>query len=212
VLLIADEVVTGFGRTGKWFGMQHFDVQAYVMTTAKGISGMYAPLGAVTVSDEINDLFKSNNYFIHGFTGGGHPVSVAAGIAAVDIITQDRLVENAAAMESVLFAHKDRLLSHPTVKDVGGWGLFLVGELVKNKGTMEFFDQDQRAEMLFQQLGLKNGLALYGTLYGGRRQPAVRRGLPFWISPPLCINEDQVNTMMDRLDYTLTEWERSLGV
>lgn len=212
VLLIADEVVTGFGRTGKWFGMQHFDVQADVMTTAKGISGMYAPLGAVTVSDDINDLFKSDNYFIHGFTGGGHPVSVAAGIAAIDIITQDRLVENAAAMESVLFAHKDRLLSHPTVKDVRGWGLFLVGELVKNKDTMEFFDQDQRAEMLFQQLGLKNGLALYGTLYGGRRQPAVRRGLPFWISPPLCINEDQVNTMMDRLDYTLTEWERSLGV
>jgi adenosylmethionine-8-amino-7-oxononanoate aminotransferase len=212
VLLIADEVVTGFGRTGKWFGMQHFNVQADAMTTAKGISGMYAPLGAVTVSDEINDLFKSDNYFIHGFTGGGHPVSVAAGIATINIMTQDRLVDNAAAMESVLFAHKDRLLSHSTVKDVRGWGRFLVGELVKNKDTMEFFDQDQRAEMLFQQLGLKNGLALFGTLYGARRQPAVRRGLPFWIAPPLCINEDQVNSMMERLDYTLTEWERSLGV
>ena len=212
VYLIIDEVVTGFGRTGKWFGMEHFNVQADVMTTAKGISGMYAPLGAVTVSDEINKLFTSGAYFIHGFTSGGHPVAVAAGSTTIDVLRDDRLVENAAAMESVLFAHKDKLLAHPTVKDIRGWGLFMVGELVKNKDDMTFFYSDQQAEKLFQQLALKNGLALYGTLYGARRQPATRRGLPFWISPPLSINAEQINDMMSRLDDTLSEWEIKLKI
>ena len=77
---------------------------------------------------------------------------------------------------------------------------------------MEFFDQDQKAEHLFQQLAMKNGLVMYGTLYGARRQPAFRRGLPFWIAPPLCITEDQINDMMDRLDQTLTEWEHTLNI
>ncbi len=210
VLFIADEVITGFGRTGKWFGMEHFGVQADIMTTAKGISGMYAPLGAVTVTDEINEPFKHDAYFIHGFTSGGHPLAIAAGIAAIDVLKEDKLVEHAANMEAKLFAHKERLLSHPTVKDIRGWGLFMVGELVKNKDTMEYFDQDQKAEHLFQQLAMKNGLVMYGTLYGARRQPAFRRGLPFWISPPLCITEDQINDMMARLDQTLTEWEQML--
>ncbi len=210
VLLIADEVVTGFGRTGKWFAMEHFGVQADLMTTAKGISGMYAPLGAVTVSDEINEPFKKDAYFIHGFTSGGHPLALAAGIAAIDILAQDKLIEHAAEMEEKLFAHKERLLAHPTVKDIRGWGLLMVGELVKDKETMEFFDPDQRAEHLFQQLAVKNGLVMYGTLYGARRQPAFRRGLPMWIAPPLCITGDQIEDMMDRLDQTLTEWEQAL--
>jgi adenosylmethionine-8-amino-7-oxononanoate aminotransferase len=211
VLLIVDEVVTGFGRTGKWFGMEHFGVQADIMTTAKGISGMYAPLGAVTVTDEINEPFKNDTYFIHGFTSGGHPLAIAAGIAAIEILKEDKLIEHAAEMEKKLFAHKERLLSHRTVKDIRGWGLFMTGELVKDKETMEFFEPEQQAEHLFQQLAMKNGLVMYGTLYGARRKPAFRRGLPMWISPPLCITGDQIDEMMGRLDQTLTEWEQSLG-
>lgn len=212
VLLIADEVITGWGRTGKWFAMEHFGVQADMMTTAKGISGMYAPLGAVTVSDAINEPFKHDAYFVHGFTAGGHPVAVAAGIAAINVLKEDNLISHAAEMEQVLFNHKHTLLAHPTVKDVRGWGLFLVGELIKDKDSMEFFDGDQRAEHLFQQLAMKNGLVMYGALYGPRRQPAFRRGLPFWIAPPLSITEDEINDMMTRLDITLGEWEHALGV
>jgi putrescine aminotransferase len=211
VFLIADEVVTGFGRTGKWFGMDHFNVQADIMTTGKGISGMYAPLGAVTVTDEIKELF-SDSYFIHGFTSGGHPLAVAAGQATIDVLTDDRLVENTATLEKQLFSHRDKLLSHPTVKDIRGWGLFMVGELVKDKKTMEFFDSSQRAEHLFQQIALKNGLAMYGTLYGARREPAFNRGLPFWIAPPLSITSEELAELMERLDRTLTEWERALNV
>lgn len=212
VLLIADEVITGFGRTGKWFAMEHFNVQADIMTTAKGISSLYIPMGAVTVTDEINEPFLHDAYFVHGFTAGGHPLACVAASAVIDIIKEDKLLENTVKMGERLFSHRERLLSHPTVKDVRGWGLFMVSELVKNKDTMEFFDDEDHAEHLFQALALKNGLVLYGTLYGARRQPAFRRGLPMWICPPLVINEQQVDDMMDRLDDTLTEWEQTLGV
>jgi adenosylmethionine-8-amino-7-oxononanoate aminotransferase len=103
VLLIADEVVTGFGRTGRWFGMDHFGVTPDIMVFAKGISSCYAPLGAVTVSDEIDAVFKDDTYFIHGFTYGGHPLACTAGIKVIEILKEDRLVENAAAMGERLF-------------------------------------------------------------------------------------------------------------
>lgn len=213
VLLIADEVVTGFGRTGKWFAMEHFGVEADIMTTAKGISGCYLPLGAVMVSDEINAPFEAGDaHFVHGFTNGGHPLACAAGSMAIDILQSDGLVENAAAMGEHLFSWKDKMLEHRTVADARGWGLFMVLELVENKTTMEYFDQDKGAEGLFQALALKNGLVFYGTLYGARRQPLFKRGLPLWISPPLSITKDQIDDMMARLDDTLGEWEEQLGV
>lgn len=212
VLLIADEVITGFGRTGKWFGMEHFAVQADIMTTGKGISGLYIPLGAVTVSDKVNAPFKEGTGFIHGFTNAGHPVACAAGLQAIDIIKKDRLVENSAEVGEHLHSYRDRLLAHPTVVDVRGWGIFMVTELVKDKETMEFFDREEQAENRLQAMALRNGLVFYGTLYGGPREPAFRRGLPNWISPPICITREQVDELIDAYDRTLTEWEESLGV
>jgi adenosylmethionine-8-amino-7-oxononanoate aminotransferase len=210
VLLIADEVVTGFGRTGKWFAMEHFDVVPDLMTMAKGISGCYVPFGAVAVSETINAPFEEGAYFVHGFTNGGHPLACAAGIEVLEIIRDEALLENCRAQGERLFAHTERLLAHPTVRDVRGWGLMMVLELIKDKQTLEFFDHDQHAEQLFQAIALKNGLVMYGTLYGPRRQPAFRRGLPAWISPPLSITGDEVDTVIDRLDTTLSEWEASV--
>ncbi|MCH7908452.1 MAG: aspartate aminotransferase family protein [Candidatus Hydrogenedentes bacterium] len=211
VLFIADEVVTGFGRTGRWFAMEHFGVQADIMTTAKGISSMYAPLGAVTVSDRVNEPFKTRG-FNHGFTSGGHGVACATGLKTIEIIEEDGLLENCRRVGEHLFTYRDRILAHPTIKDVRGWGLFMVSELIKDKETMEFFERDQRAEHLYQSIALKNGLVLYGALYGARRSPAMMRGLPTWISPPICITEEQVDDMMERFDATLSEWEDALGV
>ena len=136
--------------------MEHFNVQADIMTTAKGISSLYIPLGAVTVSDEINELFKNDAYFVHGFTAGGHPLACVAGSAVIDIITEDKLLENTVKMGERLFSHRERLLSHPTVKDVRGWGFFMVSEFVKNKDTMEFFDDEYNAEHLFPATALNN--------------------------------------------------------
>ncbi|WP_183035959.1 aspartate aminotransferase family protein [Cupriavidus sp. UME77] len=211
VLLIADEVVTGFGRTGRWFAMEHFDVEPDLMTLAKGISGSNLPLAAVLVSDKVNEPFRKDGaYFLHGFTHQGHPMACAAGLATLQILREDKLVEHTAAMSPHLFEHTKRLKAHPTVSDVRGWGLFMAIELVESKERREYFDVDKGAERLFQAYALKNGLAIYGTLYGPRRSAALRRGLPIMISPPLCIQPDQIEDMMDRLDTSLSEWEQRL--
>jgi len=212
VLLIADEVVSGFGRTGKWFAMDHYGISADLMTIAKGISGCYMPLGATMVSDKVNEPFANGTYFIHGFTYGGHPLACAAGLTAIDILKEDGLVENSSRVGTHLHAQADKLLAHPTVADVRGRGAFMVMELVEDKATREYFDVDKQAEQMFQSLALKNGLVFYGTLYGPRRRPLFRRGLPMWIAPPLSITTEQVDDMIERIDATLTEWEEAMAV
>lgn len=211
VLLIADEVVTGFGRTGKWFGMEHFGVEPDILVMGKGISSGYVPFAAVAVTDEINESFLRNQaYFVHGFTMGGHGLACAAGKEVIDIIRDENLLGNCRTQGQHLFSFKDQLLERRTVADVRGWGLYMVAEIVRNKDTMEFFEPSQQAEKLFQSLALKNGLALYGTLYGPRRQPAFQRGIPVWISPPLSITKEQVDDMMGRLEDTFEQWEAAL--
>ena len=213
VLLIADEVVTGFGRTGKWFAMEHFGVQADIMTTAKGISSLYAPLGAVTASDRVNEPFgEGGAKFVHGFTYGGHPLSCAAGLAVIDILESDGLVENSAEVGAYLHSQRDRLLEHPTIGAVRGKGLLMVPEMVSDKETMKYFPPDVEADKMFISLALKNGLAMYPSLQGPRSPASYQRGIPMFISPPLRITREQVDEVMDRLDRTLTEWEQSLGV
>ncbi len=88
----------------------------------------------------------------------------------------------------------------------------MVMELVEDKGSGAYFDEEKQAAKLFQALALKNGLVFYGTLYGPRCQPLFRRGLPMWITPPLSISNGQVDDLLGRLDQTLTEWEEALGL
>jgi adenosylmethionine-8-amino-7-oxononanoate aminotransferase len=212
VLLIADEVVTGFGRTGRWFAMEHFGVQADIMTTAKGISGLYVPMGAVTVSDEVNEPFAAGETFIHGFTNMGHPLACAASLAVLDIIEKDGLVENSARVGEYLHSNAERFLARRTIAEARGKGLLMVLELVRDRDTMEWFSPEANAEEKFQGIALKNGLAFYMTLYGPRRPGALKRGMPIFIAPPLCISREQVDDLMDRLDQTLAEWESAVGV
>jgi len=212
ILFIADEVVSGFGRTGAWFAMEHFGVTPDIITMAKGIASCYAPLGAVSVSDRVNRPFEEGAGFIHGFTYGGHPLACAAGIAVINAIKEDGLVEGARRKSERLFAQRERLLAHETVADVRGWGLFMVLELVEDKASRAYFGPNRQAETLFQSIALTNGLALYSTLYGPRRAGVARRGLPMWISPPLTISEEEIDVLLDRLDRTIGEWERELGV
>ena len=183
------------------------------MVTAKGISSMYAPLAAVTVSDEVNEPFAEGGAaFVHGFTNGGHPVASAAGLAVIDVLEEDGLIENSADVGAYLHSQRDVLLAHPTIADVRGAGLMMVPEVVSNKETMEFFPWDAHAERKLQSTALRNGLAFHTTLYRARRPEGHKRGLPMFIAPPLCITREQVDDMMERLDTTLTEWERDLGI
>ena len=103
-----------------------------------------------------------------------------------------------------MFSYRDKLLAHPSVRDVRGWGLMMVLELIKDKKSLEFFDPSQQAEKLYSAITLKHGLVMYGSLYGPRRQPAFRRGLPSWLSPPLTISEEEMHEMVGRLDSALT--------
>jgi adenosylmethionine-8-amino-7-oxononanoate aminotransferase len=212
VLLIADEVVTGFGRTGRWFAMEHFGVQADIMTTAKGISGLVVPMGAVTVSDEVNEPFAAGETFVHGFTNMGHPLACAASLAVLDIIEKDKLVENSAAVGEYLHSNAERFLARRTIAESRGKGLLMVLELVRDKDTMEWFPPEANADEKFQALGLKNGLAFYMSLYGPRRPGALKRGMPIFIAPPLCITREQIDDLMDRLDQTLGEWESTMAI
>ena len=212
VLLIADEVVTGFGRTGKWFAMEHFGVQADIMTTGKGISSLYMPFGAVTVSDRVNEPFtREGVHFLHGFTNAGHGLACAAGSRVIDILHEDGLIENSAEVGEHLHSKRETLLKHRTIADVRGKGLLMIAELVADKETMDFFAPEQNGEETFQAIALKNGLAFYATLYGPRRPSTKKRGLPIFITPPLCITREQVDDLIDRLDQTLTELEETLG-
>ncbi len=137
VLLIADEVMSGFGRTGRWFAMDHWDVVPDIMTMAKGLTCGYLPLGATVVRKPIGDRFKEQ-FFSHGATYAGHALGCATALAVIPIYQEDKLIENAAEMGAYLL-DKARELGekHPCVGDVRGLGLFVGLELVKNKKTRE---------------------------------------------------------------------------
>lgn len=139
ILLIVDEVMTGFGRTGEWFAVNHWQVVPDIMTMAKGLTSAYAPLGAVAMQDEIADFFN-DRVFRSGLTFNGHPLSLAAAIANIEVLREDHLIEKARDNGKVL----SRLLAdlkdqHPSVGDVRSIGLFGAIELVKNQKTREPF-------------------------------------------------------------------------
>jgi len=131
-LLICDEVMAGFGRTGEWFGCDVFDVTPDIMTMAKGLSGAYVPLGATTVTEEIADHFE-DEMFCHGHTYSGHPVACAAGLAAIETYEEENLIDHASEVGEYLGDCLDDLAeTHPSVGDARGVGLFRGIELSKD--------------------------------------------------------------------------------
>jgi taurine--2-oxoglutarate transaminase len=137
VLMIADEVMTGFGRTGKWFAMDHWDVVPDIMTMAKGITSAYVPLGATVVRKQIGDRFKEQ-FFSHGATYAGHALACATAIRVIQIYQEDNLIENSAKLGKYLLERALELKKkHPSIGDVRGLGLFVGLELVKNRKTRE---------------------------------------------------------------------------
>jgi taurine---2-oxoglutarate transaminase len=137
IKLICDEVMSGFGRTGRWFAVDHWGVTPDMITMAKGLTSGYAPLGCVAMKQEIADTF-SERVFEGGLTYNGHPISLAAAIATIQVMQSDGLVERAAqtglVLADMLAELKDR---HPSIGEVRSMGLFGVIELVKNRTTRE---------------------------------------------------------------------------
>ncbi len=134
VLLIADEVINGFGRTGKWFACEHYNVVPDIMTLAKNISGCYVPLGATIIRGE---LVKKLPLFMHVHTFSGHAVACAAGLKAIEIIEREKMVDNAAQVGQYLLEELEALYRHSIVGEVRGLGMLCAVELVKDRQTRE---------------------------------------------------------------------------
>ncbi|MCW2969204.1 MAG: aspartate aminotransferase family protein [Solirubrobacterales bacterium] len=186
VLLISDEVICSWGRLGHWFGSDRYGYVPDMITTAKGLSSAYAPLGAVIAGDHIAEPFLHGTAaFSHGFTFGGHPVSCAVAMANLDVMEREDLCANVRENEGAFRAMLDGLRDLPIVGDVRGAGYFQAIELVKDKGTKETFDGNESEDLL-------RGF-LSGELY--RRGLICRtddRGDPIvQLSPPLIAGPEQ---------------------
>ena len=202
VLLIADEVVTGFGRTGKWFAVEHSGVVPDLLTFAKGVSSGYVPLAGCIAREHVHEAFKGggDRTFAHGFTYGNHPVSTAGGLANLEIFEREGIVENSATQGTYLFERLETLYEHPTVGDVrGGLGLFAAVELVRDKETKEPLISIEGAGEL-----IRKRLAEYGLL--------TRLGRDIALAPPLILTRDDVDEIVDIIDRGISDVERELGI
>ncbi len=194
ILLICDEVMSGFGRTGKWFAVEHWGVVPDLMTMAKGLTSAYAPLGAVAMKPEIADYFNERAYQ-SGLTYTAHPISLAAAAANIEAMQADGVVEHAAAMGAVLH----RLLNdlgeqHPSVGDARSIGLFGIIELVKDRQTREPlapFNGSSLAMAKLRAYCLAHGLYLYTHWH------------TVLVIPPLIITEEQLEEGFKVLDEAL---------
>lgn len=194
ILLICDEVMSGFGRTGAWFAVDHWKVVPDLMTMAKGLTSGYAPLGAVAMRPEIAAHFNERVYQ-GGLTYNGHPLSLAAAIANIRVIQEEGLVERARALGPVMAAHLRNLgEGHPSVGDVRSIGLFGVIELVRNRRTREpmapFNSSSPEMEALRRHL-LEQGLFLYTHWH------------TLLVLPPLVITEEQLAEGFALIDEAL---------
>lgn len=199
VLLVADEVFSGFGRTGRWFAVDHWGVVPDLITMAKGISGGYAPLGAVGLRRSLAERFDHSVLWA-GLTNYAHPIACAAASAAIDVYRDEGLLENATALEPVLREGLAALAArHPIIGDARCIGLFGTLELVADRAT--------RAELVPYRgkPAADNPLArLPGALHA-RRVHALVRGNCLFITPPLCIDAADLRLGLALIDEALTE-------
>ena len=203
IVMIMDEVICGFGRTGKMFATEHWGVKPDMMTLAKGLTSAYYPLGAVIVSKEIADSFIGDEYkkLLHGFTFGGHPVAAAAALANLAIIERENLADQAAQKGEYFRAELHKALDrHPSIGDIRGLGLFIGIEFVKNKETREAMDGGPMMGWLSDQL-LKRGLI---ARCDDRLDPVIQ------LSPPLVITKEEMDRIVGILDEVVGALEEEL--
>jgi adenosylmethionine-8-amino-7-oxononanoate aminotransferase len=202
VLLIADEVITGFGRTGKMFATEHWGVVPDMMTVAKGITSGYIPMGGCITRGEISDAFIGSQKasFKHVITFGGHPVAAAAALKNIEIMENEGMVENAAKQGTYLLdGLKEMKEKYQMIGDVRGLGLFCGLELVADRETKEYFPPEADLANRITQGFADNGLLLRG---GDRMN----------VAPPLCITSSEVDELVTIMDKVFDQVSKDLGV
>ncbi|HZQ06010.1 MAG TPA: aminotransferase class III-fold pyridoxal phosphate-dependent enzyme [Anaerolineae bacterium] len=203
IVMIMDEVICGFGRTGKMFGTEHWGIQPDMMTLAKGLTSAYYPLGAVIVSKQIADAFigTESQKLLHGITFGGHPVAAAAALANLAIIERENLVEQAAQKGEYLRAELHRALDrHSAIGDIRGAGLFVGIEMVTDKERRTPMPGGARMGWLSDQL-LSRGLI---CRCDDRLDPVIQ------LSPPLIITKQEIDQMVGIIEEVIGALEEEL--
>ncbi len=187
ILLISDEVMSGWGRTGKWFAVDNWEVVPDMITTAKGLTSGYVPLGAVIVSDDIAEYFEDKMLWA-GLTYSGHALACAAGLATLEVYQEDGLIENAVKVGRYLGERLEAIkLSHPSVGEVRYIGLFSALEIVKNRETKEPIDPLTEVAKYLKEHGLFT-FVFHNMLF---------------IVPPLCITEAQLDEGLEIIEQGL---------
>lgn len=194
VLLIADEVMTGFCRTGEMFGLQNWNVKPDIMSMAKGISGSYIPFGAVAFNDEINSLLTSKEAAFAAFTFGGHPIGAAAATAAIKIYVRDKVAEHVRKVgQYTLNRLNSEFKQLPCVDNIGGLGLMLGINIVANKETKRPFELSQKVLPNIQDEALEKGLWVRVCHHGATPGDRVM------FAPPLIATEAEIDKALDIL-------------
>lgn len=210
ILIIADEVMTGFGRTGRRFGCEHFGTHADILACAKGISGGYIPLGALIVRGEIAaTLRESGDPFFSGQTYSCIPLAAAVGLAVLDEIEGRGLVENAASVGDYLRARLDRALAdHPHVGEVRGAGLFLGVEFVADRATKAPFPDALRFSKRVEAACLEHGVAVLGA----RGTVDGLHGDHLLLSPPLILDQAEADALVEGLERGINQATASVAI
>ena len=202
ILVIADEVMTGFGRTGKWFGSEHFELQPDIMTMAKGASSGYWPLGVCAFSGRVAATLEERG-FVHGFTFSHHLVGAVAGRAVIKRLDELRLVERAEDRGRALGdALRATVADHPVVGDVRGLGLLWAIELVSDRDTKRPFPPSERMSARLTESARSHGLLVYpstGCAGDGTGDLVM-------IGPPLIVSVDELGMLVERLALALEEF------
>ncbi|MGN6305294.1 MAG: aspartate aminotransferase family protein [Mesorhizobium sp.] len=201
VLLMLDEVITGYGRTGEWFAAQSFGVRPDTITTAKALTSGYQPLSALLVGDRIaSTLVEKGGEFAHGYTYSGHPVACAVALANIDIIAREGLVERVKNDTGPYFAQAlgERIADHPLVGEVRSFGLMGAIEIVKDKATKERFSPSGSAAVVVRDHAIDNGMMMRAT------------GDTMILSPPLIWTRDTIDMACERIRKALDLAEADL--
>lgn len=195
VLLILDEVISGFGRTGHWFAAEYFDLQPDFISIAKGMTSGYVPMGGVIIADRVADVIKQQcGEFTHGFTYSGHPVAAAAALENINIIKREKLVEKVATETAPYFQQRlQQLAEHPLVGEVRGLGLVAAIELVQDKAKRQRFSANMGVGTWCRDFCIEHGLVMRSV------------GDTMIISPPLVITKAEIDELVDKALMALND-------
>jgi adenosylmethionine-8-amino-7-oxononanoate aminotransferase len=209
VLLVADEVMTGFGRTGRWFGVDHWGVRPDVLVAAKGATSGYWPFGFVAASGTIHDAVVADGGFVHGFTYSHHPVGAAVAGEVLRILEAEALVEASAVKgERLRGLLEDRLAGHPNVGEIRGRGLMIGVELVADRETRAPFPRADRVAERIVRAARDRGL----LLYSGTGLADGTDGDGILLGPPFVVTESELVAIADGLTAAIDEVMATAGL